>query len=37
MRDVTETCIKNEDVHLVGILKEGLMCKNAWYGKLENN
>jgi len=31
---VIETCIKNKDVHVVGILKKGLIYKNARNGKL---
>jgi len=31
---VIETCIKNKYVHVVGILKKGLMYKNAQNGKL---
>jgi hypothetical protein len=35
--DVIEICIKNKDVHLVGILKKCLMYQNAQKGKLLNN
>jgi len=31
---VVEICIKNKDVHLVGILEECLMYKNAQNGRL---
>ena len=32
-----ETCVKNKDVQLVGILKECLMYKNAQNGTLKLN
>jgi len=31
---VIETCIKNKDVHVFGILKKSLIYKNVWNGKL---
>jgi hypothetical protein len=37
MTDAIEICIKNKDVHFVGIMKKGSMYQNAEKGKLLNN
>ena len=34
-RDVIETCIKNKDAHLIGMLKKCIMYKKAQNGKLK--